>query len=317
MPRGVDGDGEPDLAVSSDAAEIDRLADPSIKAVFVVNPSNPPSVMLAAETLQRIADIVAHDNPDLIVVTDDVYGTFVPGFRSIMDVIPANTIAVYSFSKYFGATGWRLGVIALYCDNVIDRRIAALPADLLDDLDRRYDCISCATADIAFIDRMVADSRQVALNHTAGLSLPQQVQMTLFAAFALVDADQSYKERTRAIVNGRLAMLYQGLGVRLNPDALRAGYYAEIDLMSWAVHRYGADFGDLDGRPVPVSPCRPGRTTGRGGRGRAAARGRVRRPGLVGAGVARQSRRRVLPGHRACGPPDLRGLRDAMAARRR
>ena len=44
---------------------------------------------------------------------------------------------------------------------------------------------------------MVADSRQVALNHTAGLSLPQQVQMTLFAVFALIDTDQSYKARTR------------------------------------------------------------------------------------------------------------------------
>jgi aspartate 4-decarboxylase len=237
---GVDAEGEPTWQFPDD--EIDKLADPSIKALFVVNPSNPPSVMLAAETLQRIAGIVAHDNPDLIIVTDDVYGTFVPGFRSIMDVIPANTIAVYSFSKYFGATGWRLGVIALYCDNVLDRLIAALPPDRLADLDERYDCISTATADIPFIDRMVADSRQVALNHTAGLSLPQQVQMTLFAAFTLVDTDQSYKDRTRAIVNGRLAKLYEGLGVVLNPDALRAGYYAEIDLMSWARHRYGDGF---------------------------------------------------------------------------
>ena len=29
------------------------------------------------------------------------------------------------------------------------------------------------------IDRMVADSRAVALNHTAGLSTPQQVHMAL------------------------------------------------------------------------------------------------------------------------------------------
>ena len=40
-----------------------------------------------------------------------------------------------------------------------------------------------------FVDRMVADSRRVALNHTAGLSLPQQVQMALFALFCLVDAN--------------------------------------------------------------------------------------------------------------------------------
>ena len=35
---------------------------------------------------------------------------------------------------------------------------------------------------VKFIDRIVADSRDVALNHTAGLSLPQQVMMSLFLA---------------------------------------------------------------------------------------------------------------------------------------
>jgi aspartate 4-decarboxylase len=32
-----------------------------------------------------------------------------------------------------------------------------------------------------YIDAVEADSRQVALNHTAGLSLPQQMQMSLFS----------------------------------------------------------------------------------------------------------------------------------------
>jgi aspartate 4-decarboxylase len=223
-------------------SEIDKLADPAVRAMFVVNPSNPPSVMLAPQTLTRIASVIEQHNPNLIVVTDDVYGTFVPEFLSLMDVVPANTIAVYSFSKYFGATGWRLGVIAIHEQNVIDQRLRALDAESLDELDRRYESIATETADIAFIDRMVADSRQVALNHTAGLSLPQQVQMTLFAAFALLDADQSYKHRTRAIVNQRLANLYQGMELPLPEDPLRAGYYAEIDVMGWARRRHGADF---------------------------------------------------------------------------
>jgi aspartate 4-decarboxylase len=236
-------------------SEIDKLADPSVKALFVVNPSNPPSVMLAPETLSRVGGIVATSNPGLIIVTDDVYGTFVPGFRSLMDVLPANTIAIYSFSKYFGATGWRLGVVALYRDNVVDRAIADLSARELAELDCRYESISTSTADIRFIDRMVADSRQVALNHTAGLSLPQQVQMTLFAAFALLDADQSYKVRTRGIVSGRLAKLYEGMGVRLSPDTLRAGYYAEIDLMGWAQRRYGTEFAAwLTENHEPIDP---------------------------------------------------------------
>jgi aspartate 4-decarboxylase len=237
---GVDANDDPTWQFPDE--EIDKLTDPAIKALFVVNPSNPPSVMLAPDTLARITEIVATSNPDLIVVTDDVYGTFVPGFRSLLDVIPANTIAIYSFSKYFGATGWRLGIVALYRDNVIDRQIAELPPELLAELDRRYECISTATREIGFIDRMVADSRQVALNHTAGLSLPQQVQMALFAIFALLDKDQSYRSCTREIVTRRLARLYEGLGIALPHDTLRAGYYAEIDLLRWARHRHGPDF---------------------------------------------------------------------------
>jgi aspartate 4-decarboxylase len=117
-----------------------------------------------------------------------------------------------------------------------------LPLDLLAELDRRYECISTATREIGFIDRMVADSRQVALNHTAGLSLPQQVQMALFAIFALLDTDQSYRKCTREIVTRRLTRLYEGLGIALPHDTLRAGYYAEIDLLRWARHRHGPAF---------------------------------------------------------------------------
>jgi len=236
-------------------SEIDKLADPELHAMFVVNPSNPPSVMLAPATLHRIAHVVNEHNPDLIVVTDDVYGTFVPGFVSLMDVVPSNTIAVYSFSKYFGATGWRLGVIAMHENNVCDRLLARQDATDAAELERRYASISVDPRHIPFIDRMVADSRQVALNHTAGLSLPQQVQMTLFAAFALTDDDDSYKLRTRAIVNRRLALLFDAMDLPLPPDPLRAGYYTEIDLMRWAHHRYGAAFGHwLAATYEPVDP---------------------------------------------------------------
>ena len=157
-------------------------------------------------------------------------------------------------------------MVALYRDNVLDRAIAALPPDDLErarlpvrvDLHRRR-------ATSAFIDRMVADSRQVALNHTAGLSLPQQVQMTLFATFALLDDDESYKARTRAIVNHRLARLYEGMGIPLSPDVLRAGYYAEIDLMGWAQRRYGPEFAAwLGRRPRADRPRRPPRRATRG-----------------------------------------------------
>lgn len=34
-------------------------------------------------TIEQIKQIVAVDNPKLMILTDDVYGTFVPAFRSL------------------------------------------------------------------------------------------------------------------------------------------------------------------------------------------------------------------------------------------
>ena len=157
--------------------DINKLRDTKYKALFIVNPSNPPSYQLSKECVDALKDVVTRWNPNLMIITDDVYGTFVPGFRSLMADLPQNTICVYSFSKYFGATGWRLAVIALHEKNVFDRMIANLPRKRKSELAKRYGSLSMQVENIKFIDRMVADSRQVALNHTAGLSLPQQMQM--------------------------------------------------------------------------------------------------------------------------------------------
>lgn len=235
--------------------EIDKLADPAIKALFVVNPSNPPSVKLADETLDRLADTVTAHNPGLTIVTDDVYGTFVPGFRSLMSVLPRNTIGVYSFSKYFGATGWRLGVIAVNRDNVFEDKLAALPQADRRVLAERYSTIALQPERLKFIDRMVADSRLVALNHTAGLSLPQQVQMALFSLFALLDRDEAYKSICRSIIARRLDALVHGTGVPLPTDPDAAHYYVELDLLAWAQRHWGADFAAwMRERYEPVDP---------------------------------------------------------------
>jgi aspartate 4-decarboxylase len=223
-------------------AEIDKLADPDIKVVFFVNPSNPPSTAVRQETLDRLGALVRSKRPDLFVVTDDVYGTFVPGFRSLMAELPQNTIGVYSFSKYFGCTGWRLGVVAIHEDNVFDRRIAQLPDEDRAALNARYSSLSLHPEKLKFIDRMVADSRCVALNHTAGLSTPQQVQMALFSLFALMDEAGAYKKLSQQIVRNRMQGLWRGMGVDLPEDPLRADYYTTLDLMVWARRTHAPEF---------------------------------------------------------------------------
>ncbi len=127
-----------------------------------------------------LKDIVTNYNPNLMIISDDVYGTFVNKFQSLVADLPHNSIGVYSYSKYFGVTGWRLGTLALYEDNIFDKLISELPSEKKEMVNKRYESLSTDPEKIPFIDRIVADSRQVALNHTAGLSTPQQVQMAFF-----------------------------------------------------------------------------------------------------------------------------------------
>ena len=222
--------------------DIDRLRSPQIKALFITNPSNPPSYTLNPETAARIVDIVKKDNPNLMIITDDVYGTFSPHFRSLMAELPQNTLCVYSFSKYFGATGWRDAVIALHEENIFDRMIAHLPEEQKTILNKRYSSLTLTPEKLKFIDRMVADSRQVALNHTAGLSLPQQTQMSLFASFAILDKENRYKNKMQEIIRRRLKALWDNTGFSLVDDPLRVGYYSEIDMLVWAKIFYGEEF---------------------------------------------------------------------------
>lgn len=221
--------------------ELDKLRDKSIKAVCITNPSNPPSYTFSDEVMQELVDIVNTSNPDLMIVTDDVYGTFQPNFKSLMYVLPQNTLCLYSYSKYFGATGWRLAAMALAPNNVFDRRLKALPEEQKRALRKRYSSLSMQPDSIKFIDRLVADSRLVALNHTAGLSTPQQIQMLLFSAFAYLHREQ-LQPRLINLIHNRLEALWSTTGFTLIPDPNRVGYYSEIDIMVWAKKIYGDDF---------------------------------------------------------------------------
>jgi aspartate 4-decarboxylase len=223
-----------------DDKELNKLLDPAIKAFFLVNPGNPSAVALSEKTIAKIGAILKK-RPDLILLTDDVYGTFVPGFRSLLGAFPQNTIGVYSYSKYFGCTGWRLGVIAVHEDNLFDRLIAKHPESVLRKLDKRYSAMTLEPRKLAFIDRIVADSRDVALNHTAGLSLPQQVMMALFSLSELMDEKKLYQRACIGIVKKRVEATLEGLGIEVQPNELYDYYYGLIDFEFWARKYLGED----------------------------------------------------------------------------
>jgi aspartate 4-decarboxylase len=220
--------------------ELKKLLNPKVKAFFIVNPGNPYAMAIAPETIKKIGEILKK-RPDLILLTDDVYGTFVPGFRGLMGAFPYNTIGVYSYSKYFGCTGWRLGTVAVHEDNIFDKMIAKHPESIKKKLDKRYGSLTLEPRKIKFIDRIVADSRDVALNHTAGLSLPQQVMMTLFSSAELMDEKKDYQKACLGIVKKRVHATLEGLGLEVPPNENFDYYYGLIDFEFWARKNLGEE----------------------------------------------------------------------------
>jgi aspartate 4-decarboxylase len=194
---------------------------------------------MGKETIGKITNLVKTKRPDLMVLTDDVYGTFVDDFRSLLGELPHNTIGVYSYSKYFGCTGWRLGVISVHEDNIYDKMIAKLPDADVKALDKRYGALTLEPRKVKFIDRIVADSRDVALNHTAGLSLPQQVMMSLFSLSEMMDTEKRYQAACKEIVARRAQILIDSIGLQLSGNPNYDAYYGLLDFEFWARKNIG------------------------------------------------------------------------------
>lgn len=212
--------------------ELEKLLDPTIKILCLVNPSNPPSVKISDSVLDKIANIIENHRSDLMIITDDVYATFSDDFESLFSKCAYNTLCVYSFSKYFGATGWRIGTIALHKDNIFDKLISELDDKKLQELDKHYSSLTTNSRTLKFIDRLVADSRSVALNHTAGISLPQQLQMSLFALSSLLDNQDIYRKEAKKLIRRRYNILFNSISPKIQHhyNSNNVGYYTLLDL---------------------------------------------------------------------------------------
>ena len=230
-----------------DVDTINTLKDKTLKALFLVNPSNPGSVKLSTNALMAIKKAV-EENPNLMIITDDVYGTFVEQFESVYAVVPYNTLLVYSFSKLEGATGWRLGIIGVHKQNVFDHLIHSLPDKQQQELNERYQNVVLSPTNMKFIDRMVADSRSIGLYHTSGLSTPQQIMEVLFALAHLLNEEidgknyDHYIQEARNIVKQRYTNLYDELKIKKYISPSNSYYYSLINIYQLAEQYYDKNF---------------------------------------------------------------------------
>lgn len=211
-------------------ATLAPLRDPAVRALVVVNPGNPVARALDAASVEAIAAIVEGGRGDLLVLSDDVYAPLAPGYAALTTRLPRNTFGVFSHSKFFGATGWRLGLLSMAPDHVADRLLDTVPQQQRAALARRYRSLGSDPAALPFLERLVAQSRGVAFHHTAGLSTPQQVQMALLALGALQDGVGVFRADLQARLRERRHALWHGLGMPVPDIPGHTGYYEWLSL---------------------------------------------------------------------------------------
>ena len=103
----------PESGFLPEIADLERLCDAGTKAVLLNSPSNPLGSVIDRERMREIAAFAAARN--LWIVSDECYDetVFDDRFVSAAAVAdPERTIAIYTFSKTYAMTGWRVGYVA-------------------------------------------------------------------------------------------------------------------------------------------------------------------------------------------------------------
>ncbi|WP_267202283.1 aminotransferase class I/II-fold pyridoxal phosphate-dependent enzyme [Limosilactobacillus kribbianus] len=89
---------------------LDKYGD-RVKAVIIVNPSNPTGVVYSQEELDALADLI-RDKP-IFAISDEIYSelNYDGHYASMARTLPEQTILTNGLSKSYAMTGWRIGYL--------------------------------------------------------------------------------------------------------------------------------------------------------------------------------------------------------------
>ena len=110
-----------------DLDELKSLVTPRTKAIFINSPSNPTGSIFDEKTMMALVEYAKQN--DLWIVSDEVYDELILD-ESVQHVPAARfdddgrVISIFSFSKVYAMTGWRVGYL------VANRQIADLARNL-------------------------------------------------------------------------------------------------------------------------------------------------------------------------------------------
>ena len=141
--------------------ELERACDDSTRVLLLNSPSNPLGAVIDRARMREIAAFA--DAHDLWIVSDECYDAtlFDDRFVSAAAVAdPERTIAIYTFSKTYAMTGWRVGYVAAPARATA--QIAKLQEPLISCVNApaQYAALAALTGPQAFVAEMNAAYRE-------------------------------------------------------------------------------------------------------------------------------------------------------------
>ena len=125
--------------------------------------------------------------------------------------------------------------------NRITKMIQNLPKKQKAALALRYDTATIHPEKLTFMERLVTDSRQVAMAHVGGLSTPQQVLIGLFLYYFLHDRSHRYRTEIRQELKKRILTLYSELKTSADITPEATNYYTLLNIPQITENLYGKE----------------------------------------------------------------------------
>ena len=110
-----------------DPARLAAAVGPKTKVIYIVDPNNPLGCVCTADEMAAIVQIAR--DADAFLIHDCTYRHFAYEHYLAAKLAPERTLTIYSFSKWLGLAGLRVGAIITHPD--IAERLAASPPNNL------------------------------------------------------------------------------------------------------------------------------------------------------------------------------------------
>jgi len=200
-------------------AQLREAMRPETKLVYLVDPNNPMGTRFEPDEIMAFAEITG----DAFVIHDCTYRHFAQGHTLLAPLAPERTVTTYSFSKWLGLAGLRVG--AMVASHAMIARFAqAAPNALGSSVVAQRAAIAGLENKGEFLPGIIAADRAAkamiaqAVAGVPGLSLPVPISHGNFVAMDVFEA---------GITPEKLVAAYAEQGIMIRQGGYHTKRYAE------------------------------------------------------------------------------------------